>query len=91
MCSYRALLLMLVLPLALTYVCPVEAAAPRLLMLYGKPLEKPVLLADWPEIFKLITTSTEWGRHYLERTRRSSLPEIGVVLGAGMEPVRRRR
>src|SRR5688572_7614803 len=74
--GYRtALTVGLPLLLAVAVVCPVEAAAPRLLIVHGKPLKKPVLLSDWREIFKLITTSTESagmssreleGRPYLE-------------------------
>ena len=58
--GYRTKLTVVVLMLlAVAAVCPVEAAAPRLLIVHGKPLKKPVLLSDWGEIFKLITTSTE--------------------------------
>jgi len=34
-----------------------EAAAPRLLMVYGGPLQNGVLLRDWGEIFKMFTSA----------------------------------
>jgi hypothetical protein len=43
--------------LMLAVVSPLEAAAPRLLMVYGAHLQKPVLLSDWGEIFKMFTST----------------------------------
>jgi len=42
---------------ALLCVTRLEAAAPRLLMVYGASLQKPVLLSDWGEIFKMFTST----------------------------------
>jgi hypothetical protein len=43
--------------IALLSVAPLEAAAPRLMIVYGVPLQKPVLLSDWGEIFKMFTST----------------------------------
>lgn len=45
--------------LIFTFINPVYAAAPRLLMLYGKPLPKPIILDDWQENLKLMLAVTE--------------------------------
>jgi hypothetical protein len=34
-----------------------QAAAPRLLIIYGNSLREPVLLQDWGEIFKMFTST----------------------------------
>jgi hypothetical protein len=46
-----------VLLVALLCAIPLKAAVPRLLMVYGEPLQKPVLLSDWGEIFKMFTST----------------------------------
>jgi hypothetical protein len=46
-----------VLLTALLCVTSLEAAAPRLLMIYGAYLQKPVLLSDGAEIFKIFTST----------------------------------
>jgi hypothetical protein len=46
-----------VLFVVLLCVVSLEAAAPRFLMIYGRPLQKPVLLSDWGEIFKVFTST----------------------------------
>jgi hypothetical protein len=55
-----------------------EAAAPRLLIVYGKPLQKPVLLDDAREIFKMFTsTPTETGVNLNDRP----FLELGMFWG----------
>lgn len=38
---------------------PVEAAAPRLILVYGPPLAQPVVLDDWQENLTLMVAATE--------------------------------
>jgi len=38
---------------------PVEAAAPRLLIVYGPPLTRPVILDDWQENLTLMLAATD--------------------------------
>jgi hypothetical protein len=49
-----AVAVLLVAPLCVT---PAEAAAPCLLIIYGGPLQKPALLSDRGEIFKIFTST----------------------------------
>ncbi len=46
-----------VLLAALLCVTSLEAAAPRLLMVYGASFQKPVLLSEWGKIFKMFTST----------------------------------
>jgi hypothetical protein len=62
-------------------VCPVEAAAPRLLIVHGKPLKKPVLLSDGREIFKLITMSTESAGITSKELKDRSYMELALFWG----------
>jgi hypothetical protein len=47
------IVLLATLTLALTAATPAMAAAPRLIMVSGAPLERPVLLSDWDEAAEL--------------------------------------
>jgi len=54
-----ALTLPVVLLAWLSGALPVEAAAPRLILVYGPPLAQPVVLDDWQENLTLMVAATE--------------------------------
>jgi hypothetical protein len=54
-----ALTLPVVLLVWLSGALPVEAAAPRLILVYGPPLAQPVVLDDWQENLTLMVAAAE--------------------------------
>ncbi|MBA3441597.1 MAG: hypothetical protein H0T92_17190 [Pyrinomonadaceae bacterium] len=65
---------------------PVEAAAPRLLMIYGKQLPKPIILANWQENQRLMSAITEEAKVTPEELK--GRPYLEVALFSGLEWVR---
>lgn len=65
---------------------PVEAAAPRLVMIYGKQLSKPIILADWQENSRLMSFIAEEAAVAPEELK--GRPYLEVAFFSGLEWVR---
>ena len=83
----RTRLFLVILVLAgIVLATPAEAAAPRLVMIYGKQLPKPIILADWQENMRLMAAITEQARVTPEELKRR--PYLKLAFFWGLEWVR---
>src|SRR5713226_4809934 len=58
-----------------------DAAAPRLIMVYGSPLTKPVVLSDWRENLEFMASITQQSSVTPEELRRRPYLKLALFWG----------